>query len=67
MKFNTLLFTLLLLTTIISAQKLKEHTTISERTPLSVDKSNNPYVFLNTGDLQELVREIQVSRKQRIS
>lgn len=61
MKFNTLLFTLLLFTTILSAQQQKEVSTIKETTPLSMDYNKIPFVFLSAGDLQELVREIQVT------
>ena len=61
MKFNTLLFTLLLSTTIISAQQQKEVSTIKETTPLSMDYNKIPFVFLGAEDLQALVKEIQVT------
>jgi len=49
----------------LPSQQQKEFPAIQEKTPSSMIKSNNPYVFLNVGDLQELVRDIQVSGKTK--
>lgn len=58
-----LLMALILLasTTILSAQQQKVSSAIQETTPLSKDYNKIPFVFLNAGDLQELVRDIQVT------